>query len=119
VLGRIFRVPIVAQEAIRGMHLLLAGYAIALPFAVGAGFSVARIPRPLWLHSTHYREVWLGGLLGSYLCFGLPAIIVSLAWFASDARSVLREEQRRLRDEQVELEGVRPRRRRRRQRASA
>jgi len=73
---------------------VLAVIAYGLGLVGGVWFFVdsSRIPSIVWFWSGYSRPGWWATIAVGFVAFGIPALIVAIAWRNSDARRQLRHE---------------------------
>ncbi|HEY3723819.1 MAG TPA: hypothetical protein VGN59_10730 [Acidimicrobiia bacterium] len=72
--------------------LLAACYLVSLPVVVIGIVDLARIPNHIYEFTPYSRWVWIGVILGGYLCVGVGGIMLTVAWFRSTERVELRDD---------------------------
>lgn len=68
--------------------VVLAGWAVGLPFAIWAWRDIRKIDPVRW-NGVSVAAAWLSGVVAGYVLGGWPAVIVALAWRTSMTRDAL------------------------------
>jgi hypothetical protein len=67
-------------------------YGVGLFGVVWFVVDASRIPSIVWFWSGYSRPGWWATIAVGFVAFGIPALIVAIAWRTSDARRGLRHE---------------------------
>jgi hypothetical protein len=67
-------------------NLLAACYLVSLPVVVYGIADVVRIPERIFQFTPYSRVVWIGVIIGGYLCVGVGGILLTVTWLRSQAR---------------------------------
>jgi hypothetical protein len=72
--------------------LAVLAYGLGLVGVVWFIVDSSRIPSIVWFWSGYSRPGWWATIAVGFVAFGIPALIVAIAWQKSDARRSLRHE---------------------------
>jgi hypothetical protein len=72
--------------------LVVLAYGLGLVGVVWFVVDASRIPSIVWFWSGYSRPGWWATVAVSFIAFGIPALVVAIAWRRSDARRGLLHE---------------------------